>query len=126
MKQMKLWDNDLCPCYQQVTESTTMHLYLCPHPTVASTREKYFHSILAWLDTVHTDPSLLEILTSFWHGENLILDQDCPQSLKNMYTTLKDIGLNQIWLGLLPVGMIEYQANYSQQIGSKKSAKNGG
>ena len=126
MKQMKLWDNDLCPCCQQVTESTTMHLYLCPHPTVASTREKSFHSILTWLDTVHTDPSLLEILTSFWHGENLILDQDCPQCLKNMYTTMRDIGLNQIWLGLLPVGMIEYQANYYQQIGSKKSAKKWG
>ena len=52
MKQMKLWDNDLCPCCQQVTESTTMHLYLCPHPTVAMAREKSFHKILTWLDTI--------------------------------------------------------------------------
>ena len=39
---------------------------------------------------------------------------------------MRDIGLNQMWLGFLPVGMIEYQANYYQQIGSKKSAKKWG
>ena len=86
MKQMKLWGNDLCPCCRQVTESTTMHLYLCPHP---------------WLEIVHTEPLLLEIITTFWHGENLILDPDCPQSLKSMYNTLRDIGLHQTWLGFL-------------------------
>ena len=39
MKQMKLWDNDLCPCCQQVTKSTTMHLYLCPRPTLATAKK---------------------------------------------------------------------------------------
>ena len=49
-------------------------LYLCPHPTLAISREKSFHKILDWLETVHTEPLLLEIITAIWHGENLILD----------------------------------------------------
>ena len=83
-----------------------MHLYLCPHPTLAIAREKSFDKILDWLETVHTEPLLLEIITAFWHGEDLILDQDCPQSLKNMYSDLQDIGLHQMWLGFLPMGFI--------------------
>ena len=89
MKQMKLWDNNLCLCCQKVSESTTTHLYLCPHPTIAMAREKAFHKILTWLDTIHTESLLLEIITAFWHGENLILDKECPKSLKNIYTTLR-------------------------------------
>ena len=27
MKQMKLWDNDLCPCCRQIPERNTMHIY---------------------------------------------------------------------------------------------------
>ena len=67
---MKLWDNDLYPCFQQVSERTTMHLYLCPHLTVATARERSFHKILTWFKKVHTDPLMLEIITAFWHGEN--------------------------------------------------------
>ena len=126
MKQMKLWDNDLCPCCQQVSESTTTHLFLCPHPTVAMAREKVFHKILTWLETINTESLLLEIITAFWHGENLILDKECPKSLKNIYNTLRDIGLHQMWMGMIPVGMIEYQTEYYQLIGSKKSGKKWG
>ena len=67
---------------------------------------------------------MLELITALWHGENLVLDAECPQDLKSMYSTLRDIGLCQMWLGLLPVGMVNYQANYYLQIGSRKSAKN--
>ena len=109
MKQMKLWDNNLCPCCQQVPENTTMHLYFCPHPTVEIAREKSFHKILTWLDTVNTEPLLLEIITAFWHSENHILADECPQSLKNIYNTLRDIGLHQMCMGIVPVGMIEHQ-----------------
>ena len=31
-----------------------------------------------------------------------------------------------MWLGLLPIGMVECQASYYQQIGSRKSAKKWG
>ena len=65
---------------------------------------------------------MLEFITALWHGEHLFLDPECPQALKSMYNTLRDIGLHQMWLGLLPVGMVEYQANYYLQIGSRKSA----
>ena len=43
-----------------------------------------------------------------------------------MYNTLRDIGLHQMWLGFLPVGMVEYQESYYQQIGSRKSSKKWG
>ena len=46
MHQMKLWDNDLCPCCRQVSERSTTHLFLCPHPTMSLTRDQSFHKIL--------------------------------------------------------------------------------
>jgi len=123
MKQMKLWDNDSCPCYQQVPESTRMHLYICPHLIIAVTREKLFHKILRWLDTIHTEPLLLEIITAFWYGENLTLDEECHQSLKYIYTTLRDIGPNHMWMGMVSVCMIAHQTEHYQLIGGKKSGK---
>ena len=89
-------------------------------------REKVFHKILTWLETINTESLLLEIITAFWHGENLILDKECPKSLKHIYNTLRDIGLHQMWMGMIPVGMIEYQTEYYQLIGSKKSGKKWG
>ena len=47
-----------------------MHVYICPHPTVAIARENSFHSILTWLEIVHTDPLMLDFITALWHGEN--------------------------------------------------------
>lgn len=58
-------DNGLCPCGQQVSESNTIYLYLCPHPKVAIAREESFHLILTWLETVRTDPLILEIINVF-------------------------------------------------------------
>ena len=116
---MKLWDNDLCPCCQQVSESTTMHLYLCPHTTVAKARERSFHKMFTCLETVYTDPLMLEIITAFWHSDNLVLDSECPKALNYMYTTLRETSLHQMWLDLLPLGMVEYQASYYQQICSR-------
>ena len=123
---MKLWDNDIFPCCEQVSESTTMHLYLCPHSKVAIAREKSLNSILTCLETVYVDPLMLELITTLWHSGNLILDSECCQDLKPMYNTLRDIGLYQIWLCLLHTGMVEYKANYYLQIGSRKSAKKWG
>lgn len=71
---------------------------------------------------MHTDP---EILTAFWHDENLTLNPVCPQSLKYMYNTLRDIEFHQMWLGLIYVGMVKRQATYYLQIESRESAKNG-
>ncbi len=112
MKQMKLWDNDLCPCCRQVPERTTMHLYIRPHSNISMPREKSFHEILTWLDTNDTEPLLLEIITAFWYGENLILNDDYTQHLRNRDTIRRDIGTHQIWMGMIPVGMIAHQMEY--------------
>ena len=68
---------------------------------------------------------MLEFITTLWHGENSVLDPECPQALKSMHNTLKDIGLHQMWSVILHVGMVECQEIYYLQIGSRKSAKNG-
>ena len=99
MYQMKLWDNDLCPCCRQVSEQSTTHLFYCPHPTMNLTRDRYFHQILDWLKEVDTDPLLLELLTPFWHEKEVTLDEDCPPMLHNIYQNIRDIGLYQIWIG---------------------------
>ena len=61
---------------------------------------------------MHTEPLMLEIITTFWHGEDLVLDPGCPKSLKSMYNNLREIGLHQTWLGFLPIGMIDYQDSH--------------
>ena len=126
MKEIQLWDNDLCPCCHQVPERSTTHLFLCPHPLIQSCCEKAYHAILDWLTEVHTDSLVLESLTSFWHGEDVVLDPEYTQSLQMIYNTMRDIGLHQMWMGFLPVGMIDFQAEYYQRIDSKKVQKRGG
>ena len=126
MHQMKLWDNDLCPCCRQVSERSTTHLFLCPHPTMIHIRNQSFHKILEWLEEVDTDPMLLDVLTSFWHGEEVILGQDGPPMLQNIYRTIIKIGLHQMWMGFLPVEMVQFQDDYYLQIGSKRSGKKWG
>ena len=69
---------------------------------------------------------MLDIINAFWHRENLVLDPECPTSLKSMYNDLREIGLRQMWLGFLPIGMVDYQESHYQQIGSRKSAKKWG
>ena len=126
MHQMKLWDNDLCPCCRQVSERSTTHLFLCPHPTMTHTRDQSFHKILDWLEEVDTDPMLLDLLTLFWHGEEITLDADCPPMLKNVYNIILEIGLHQMWTGFLPVGMVQFREEYYLQIGSRRSGKKWG
>ena len=76
------------------------------------TRNQSFHKILEWLEEVNTDPMLLDVLTSFWHGEEVILGQDGPPMLQNIYRTIIEIGLHQMWMGFLPVEMVQFQDDY--------------
>jgi len=76
------------------------------------THDQSFHKILDWLEEVDTDPILLELSTSFWHGEEVTLDADCPPMLQNVYKTILEIGLHQMWTGFLPVGMVQFQEEY--------------
>ena len=65
MKQMKLWDNNLCSRCKLVPERSTTHLFIYPHPNMSPNRDQSFHQILDWLEDVDTDPSLLELITLF-------------------------------------------------------------
>ena len=94
MHQMKLWNNDLCLYCRKVYERSTTHLYLCPHPTMTLARDRPFHQILDWSKEVDKDPFLLELLISFWHGEEVTLDEDCPPMLHNIYQIIHDIELH--------------------------------
>ena len=126
MHQMKLWDNDLCPCCRQIPERKTMHIFICPHPNMIKVKEQLFSNILLWLEEVHTDPLLITIITKFWHGEELTLEDDCSPMILNIYKTLRDIGVHQMWQGLLPNHIIDTQDQYYKFIGSRKSARKWG
>ena len=90
------------------------------------TRDQSFHKIPDWLKEIDTDPMLLDLLTSFWHGEEITLDADVPPMLQNMYKTMVEIGLHQMWTGFLPAGMVQFQEEYYLHIGSKRSGKKWG
>ena len=66
MFQMKLWDNELCPCCRQIPEINAMHILICPHKSIKHVREKGFHDILKWLEKEHTDPLLLQMIENFY------------------------------------------------------------
>ena len=123
MQQMKLWDNNLCPCCRQVPEQSTTHLFLCPHPSMVKLRNTSFHNILEWLKDANTDPLLQYILSSFWHGEEVHFDADHPPELKYIYNTMRDIGLHQMWGGFIPTAMVAFQHEYYQTIGNNQTGQ---
>ena len=121
MKQMKRWKNDLCPCCQQFSETTTAHLFICPERTMMEKRQQLYADILKWLETADICPILYEIISQFWHGKPVILDRDTPYIYRQMYQTLVDIGVGSMWNGMLPATMIDIQDSYYKVIGSNKT-----
>ena len=126
MKRMNLWETDLCPCCRCVPESSTTHLFLCPHPPIAKIRESEFKAILTWLQTIHTDPYLLQAITALWFGRDPEFEADDPQELRAMWDTMVDIGPQSMWLGLLPIGMVDFQHAYYRSIGESKTGSKWG
>ena len=126
MKQMKLWDNDLCPCCRQVPETKSMHIFLCPHPSMVKLRNTSFQNILTWLTDIDTDPLIIEIISTFWYGQEMDFDHDTPPIMLTMYNILREIGVHQMWTGLLPIHLIDIQQQYYNYIGSRRSARQWG
>ena len=56
----------------------------------------------------------------------MVLDTECDKGLQSIYNIMREVKLHHIWKDFLPVGMIDFQAQYYHQIGSKKSAKHWG
>ena len=119
---MKLGDNNLYPCCRQVPECSTLHILLCPHLTRVHTRDTFFCRICKWLNDIDTNSILLHIISTFWHNEELILALDCHLQYQTMYNILRDIGVHQIWKGLVPNHLVLLQNHYYQEIGSHRSA----
>ena len=114
MKIMKLWTTDLCPCCQQVPETSTTHLYICPHPSLRDLRNTLFRDILDWLLEVHTCPHLYHIIESLWKGRSPSLDRDTPFAYRRVLGTLQEIGVASMWRGFLPAGMVDLQSQHYQ------------
>ena len=120
MKKMGYWKDDLCPCCKQVAETCTTHLFLCQDNSIATLREKEFRDILQWLQTVETSPTLIHIITSFWHGKHPNLKIDDSWTYRTVYTTMRELGVSGMWRGLLPINTVELQHQYYKLIGSRK------
>lgn len=90
---------------------------------MSHTRDKSFHQILDWLETVDTDPLLLDLLSLFWHDDEVLIDPEYPLMLTSIYQIMRDIGLHQMWQGFLLVGMVDFQQQYYSQQGSKRTGK---
>ena len=126
MVQMKKWSIDLCPCCLKVSETTTLHLYLCDHPPLLTMREYLFNNILTWLDTVDTDPEILRMIVDFWHGRNHQIDNEASPSYLIIYNVLKEMGVQLMWQGLLPLQMVNLQQEFYRTIGSRMTGEKWG
>ena len=125
MKRMKLWNTDLCPCCRQVPESSTTHLYVCPHPLIASKSEKAFKDILGWMEKVHTDPDIVYLVTDLWYGKHHQFTSDDPRYLIDISNIIRDIGVQSMWMGLIPAIMCKVQNDYYRSMGIRQTGKNG-
>lgn len=121
MKVTKLWKTDLYPCCQKVREISTTHLLLCDGATISTTREKLFRDILHWLQTIDTSPTILQLLTSFGHGESPNLNSNDPTVYQDIYTMLRETDVASMWMGLLPNHLAGQQNHYYRMIGSKNN-----
>jgi len=126
MKVMGLWTTDLCPCCRQIPERSAMHLYQCPEETMSSLRNKLFTSILEWMEEVDTCPKLLAMITSFWKNQLPSHDEDTPPQLHKIYNILREIGVQSMWSGFLPLGLIEYQHSHYQLLGKRNTGNSWG
>ena len=123
MKVMGLWENDLCPCCKKVPERSTIHLYMCDHPVMLSTKEKGFKAILEWMEEVNTAPQLKELIEAFWKGRCPIMDPQEPMVYRKIYSTMREMGVAFMWMGLMPRQMVDIQTQYYQLIGSRRSGQ---
>ena len=102
MKMMGYWKDDLCPCCKKVPETSTTHLFLCDNLSITSTRNSEFQKILQWLHKVDTDPTLIHIISSFWHGKQPDLSADEPYIYRLIYESMQEMGVASMWMGLIP------------------------
>ena len=51
---------------------------------------------------------------------------DSPSIMIAIYNILREIGVHQMWTGLLPIHLIDTQQQYYNYIGSQKSARSWG
>ena len=93
----------------QKSAGTIDDTFLCDDPTVATTRNTEFRAILNWLSKVDTDPVLKELITAFWYNNSYKLDIDVPYVYQEVYTALREIGVVYMWMGLLPVHLVDLQ-----------------
>ena len=124
MKLFGLWKDDLCPCCCLVPEKSTTHLFLCPEPSITQRRNKLFNEILQWMDEVDTCPHILHMISKFWYGEQVQLEE-APFIFRKIYNTLQEIGVQYMWMGILPLHLIKQQQLHYQLIGSRRTGQNG-
>ena len=121
MKVMGLWKDDLCPCCRMIPEKSPTHLFHCPETSIVSLCNSSFHDILHWLDSVQTCPVILDIITAFWKNLPLALDPTDSIKYRQIYNNLQEIGVQSMWQGLLPNGLIELQHEHYQIMGHKRT-----
>ena len=74
------------------------------------------------MEKVDTDPNLQKLISSLWYGKEPQLDIDDPMILRQTWNTMKDIGTQYMWMGVLPTTTLcQLQSTYYQTIGLRKS-----
>ena len=82
--------------------------------------------VIVLVESVDTCPILQYIITSFWKGQAILLDPDTPMVYGKIIQILNEIGVDSMWKGLLPIGLVELQGHHYHTIGSRRSAKRWG
>ena len=69
---------------------------------------------------VDTAPILQELITAFWYGKSPELDADVPYIYREIYIAMREMGVASMWMGLLPIHIVQLQDQYYRLIGSKR------
>ena len=78
------------------------------------------------METVDTDPEILRMVVDFWHGRNHQIDDEASPSYLIIYNVLKEMGVQLMWQGLLPLQMVNLQQEFYRTIGSRMTGEKWG
>ena len=125
MHRCGLWENSICKCCLREVEHSPWHIFECQNAEMKERRRELLDNLETWMLGAGFEEGLVDALMRYikdggwpmaWDGTLL------PLQL-SVLSNLQKIGMKGLFLGMLPLGMLEWQKEYWLLNGGKGSAR---
>ena len=116
-------DHDHCPRCDASNEDTH-HVLTCPSPEANQCWDKALQDLCSWMQSVHTEPSLVEAIKQKlegWHRNQRVYFYTLDSRLSQALSQQEHIGWENFLLGRISPNLGQYQHTYYQQIYSRRT-----